>query len=75
MHSNLVYANGHFYCFSSGGVLVDFDLASRTMSHQAWNEHICPYIHMYNEEWFSLRKRIYLAEQKVKVEAKASERK
>ncbi|KAL9286343.1 hypothetical protein AtEden1_Chr4g0284821 [Arabidopsis thaliana] len=64
MHSNLVYANGHFYCFSSGGVLVDFDLASRTMSHQAWNEHICPYIHMYNEEWFSLRKRIYLAEQK-----------
>ncbi|CAH8272875.1 unnamed protein product [Arabidopsis lyrata] len=62
MHSNLVYANDHFYCFSSGGVLVDFDLASRTMSHQVWNEHRCPYMH--SDEWFNLPKRIYLAEQK-----------
>ncbi|CAH8272800.1 unnamed protein product [Arabidopsis lyrata] len=64
MHSDLVYANDHFYCFSSGGVLVDFDLSSRTMSHQAWNEHRCPYIHNDNDEWFNMLKRIYLVEQK-----------
>ncbi|XP_019090026.1 PREDICTED: F-box protein At4g00893-like [Camelina sativa] len=62
MHSNLVYANGHFYCFSSGGVLVDFDLASRTVSHQVWSEHRSPYIH--SDEWFNRPKRIYLTEQK-----------
>ncbi|KAL9816981.1 hypothetical protein AtNW77_Chr4g0283891 [Arabidopsis thaliana] len=64
MHSNLVYANDHFYCFSSGGVLVDFDVASRTMSEQAWNEHRCAYMRNDNAEWFNLPKRIYLAEQK-----------
>ncbi|CAA0394535.1 unnamed protein product [Arabidopsis thaliana] len=42
----------------------DFDVASRTMSEQAWNEHRCAYMRNDNAEWFNLPKRIYLAEQK-----------
>lgn len=35
MHSNLINVDDHhFYCFASGGVLFDFDLASRTLTHQ-----------------------------------------
>ncbi|CAH8355725.1 unnamed protein product [Eruca vesicaria subsp. sativa] len=62
MHSNLIYANGHFYCFTAGGVLFDFDPSSRTLNQQAWDEPIFPNIH--NSEWIYLPKIFYLMKQK-----------
>ncbi|KAF8048045.1 hypothetical protein N665_2706s0001 [Sinapis alba] len=51
MHSNVVYANGHFFYFT-GGILFDFDPASRTLIHQAWDESLYQ------------AKNVYLMEQK-----------
>ncbi|CAH2048020.1 unnamed protein product [Thlaspi arvense] len=62
MHSNLLYANDHFYCFDLGGVLLSFDPASSTVNCESWDEHRCPYLH--NDEWLGLPKRIYLVEQR-----------
>ncbi|XP_013624067.1 PREDICTED: F-box protein At4g00893-like [Brassica oleracea var. oleracea] len=62
VHSNLVCVNDRFYCFTSGGVLFEFDPASRTLSHQAWDDVRFPEIH--NNEWSYLPKELYLMEQK-----------
>ncbi|KAL1190863.1 F-box protein [Cardamine amara subsp. amara] len=61
-HSNIVYANGHFYCFYLIGGLLDFDVSSRTVSFQLWDEHRIPYFH--NNELMSHRRIIYLMEQR-----------
>ncbi|XP_033142074.1 F-box protein At4g00893 [Brassica rapa] len=62
VHSNLVCVNDRFYCFTSRGVLFEFDPASRTLSHQAWDDVRFPEIH--NNEWSYLPKELYLMEQK-----------
>ncbi|CAH8389586.1 unnamed protein product [Eruca vesicaria subsp. sativa] len=45
--TNIVYANGHFFYFAEG-ILFDFDPASRTLNHQAWDEYRRP--HKDNDE-------------------------
>ncbi|KAL0711983.1 hypothetical protein Bca4012_018961 [Brassica carinata] len=62
IHSNLVFANDRFYCFTSGGVLFEFDPASRTLNHQAWDDVRFPEIH--NNERSYRPKELYLMEQK-----------
>lgn len=62
IHSNLVYANDRFYCFTLGGVLFEFDPASRTLNLQAWDDVRFPEIH--NNQWPYLPKELYLMEQK-----------
>ncbi|KAL0712884.1 hypothetical protein Bca4012_019862 [Brassica carinata] len=61
-HSNLVYANGHFFYFT-GGILFDFDPASRTLNHQVWDEYRRPHYYDYDESLYQARI-IYLMEQK-----------
>lgn len=41
-HSNLIYANDHFFYFT-GGILFEFDPATRTLNHQAWDEYRRPH--------------------------------
>ncbi|KAL0846489.1 hypothetical protein Bca101_019735 [Brassica carinata] len=61
LHSTIVYANDRFYYFV-GGILFDFEPASRTLNHQAWDEHRRP--HSNNVGWSYHRTMIYLMERK-----------
>ncbi|VVB07734.1 unnamed protein product [Arabis nemorensis] len=61
--SNLLYVNGHLYCFASGARLFDFDIASRTLSSEDWDEPRYLY-DIHNDEWLYHAKRCYLVEQK-----------
>ncbi|CAH8313253.1 unnamed protein product [Eruca vesicaria subsp. sativa] len=60
--SNLVYTNNRFYCFTSGGVLFEFDPASRTLKQKAWKDVIFPEIR--NNEFSYRPKKLYLMEHK-----------
>ncbi|CAH8313250.1 unnamed protein product [Eruca vesicaria subsp. sativa] len=60
--SNLVHTNNHFYCFTSGGVLFEFDPASRTLKQKAWKDFIVSEIR--NNEFSYQPKKLYLMEHK-----------